>query len=201
MSDQRRKTARSEAMQCARISSDVSTSTQRRVEVLIIGCGNILCGDDAAGPVLIRRMWEIGLPPAVHCADGGTGGMDVAFQMRGVPHVVLVDACRTGSQPGTLFEVPGSEVERLPPLAGINLHAFRWDHAIAFARWLLKGDYPDKVTAFLIEGEKFGVGDPLSEAVNQSVDRLVERLFRLIGRESTCDSVALRHDASNALSS
>jgi len=144
---------------------------------LVIGCGNLLRGDDAAGPVLIRRMWDRGLPEGMHCADGGTGGMDVAFQMRGVPKVILVDACTSGSEPGTLFEVPGTEVENLPPLAGINLHAFRWDHAIAFARWLLKDDYPADVTAYLIEGQRFEVGEGLSPPVDAAVDRLVEVLL------------------------
>ena len=144
---------------------------------LVIGCGNLLRGDDAAGPVLVRRMWDRGLPDGVHGADGGTGGMDVAFQMRGVPRVILVDACTSGSEPGTLFEVPGTEVENLPPLAGINLHAFRWDHAIAFARWLLKDDYPADVTAYLIEGERFEVGAGLSPRVDAAIDRLVDVLL------------------------
>lgn len=144
---------------------------------LVIGCGNLLRGDDAAGPVFVRRMWDRGLPEGIHCTDGGTGGMDVAFQMRGVPRVILVDACTSGSEPGTLFEVPGMEVENLPPLSGINLHAFRWDHAIAFARWLLKEDYPADVTAYLIEGERFEVGEPLSPKVDAAVDRLVDVLL------------------------
>ncbi|MBM4012037.1 MAG: hydrogenase maturation protease [Planctomycetes bacterium] len=145
--------------------------------VLVIGCGNLLRGDDAAGPVLVRRMWARGLPRGVRCADGGTGGMDVAFQMRGVPRVVLVDACSSGSEPGTRFEVPGAEVEHLPPLSGINLHAFRWDHAIAFARWLLKEEYPADVTAYLVEGRRFEVGEGLSPQVDAAVDRLVDILL------------------------
>ena len=149
---------------------------------LVIGCGNLLRGDDAAGPVLIRRMWERGLPDGVLCADGGTGGMDVAFQMRGVEEVILVDACTSGSEPGAIFEVPGSEVENLPPLTGINMHSFRWDHAIAFGRWLLKDDYPDNVTAYLIEGENFEVGEGLSPAVDGAVDRLVDRLLERLGK-------------------
>ena len=45
---------------------------------LIIGCGNLLRGDDGVGPILIRRLWEIDrLPPHIRLADGGTGGMDV----------------------------------------------------------------------------------------------------------------------------
>ncbi|MGI9178110.1 MAG: hydrogenase maturation protease [Pirellulales bacterium] len=143
---------------------------------LVIGCGNLLRGDDAAGPVFVQRMRDRGLPDGVCCADAGIGGMEVAFQMRGVPKVILVDACRSGSEPGTLFEVSGRDVENLPPLAGINLHAFRWDHALAFARWLLKDDYPAAVTAYLIEGERFEVGEALSAKVDLAVDRLVDAL-------------------------
>ena len=157
---------------------DPAQPTRSDVDTLIIGCGNLLRGDDATGPVLIRRMWERGLPERVHCADGGTGGMDVAFQMRGVPHVILVDACQSGSDPGSLFKLPGEEVEELPPVEGINLHAFRWDHALAFARWLLKEDYPDQVTVYLIEGTDFCVGEKLSPAVDSAIDKLVERLFQ-----------------------
>lgn len=162
---------------------DPSVSHARPVSTLIIGCGNVLCGDDAIGPVLIRRMWERGLPVNVRCADGGTGGMDVAFQMRGVPHVILVDACQSGSEPGAVFELPGEEVEQLPPLTGINLHAFRWDHALAFGRWLLKADYPEKVTVFLIEGKQYGVGEALSPEVDLAIDQLVQRLLGMLSED------------------
>lgn len=147
------------------------------LRTLVIGCGNLLRGDDAVGPVLVRRLRERGLPPGVRCADVGTGGMDVAFQMRGAGEVILVDACRSGCEPGALFEVPGDELEHLPPLSGINLHAFRWDHAIAFGRWLLKDDYPARVTACLVEGGSFEPGAPLSPAVDRAVDALVDRLL------------------------
>jgi hydrogenase maturation protease len=147
------------------------------VRTLIIGCGNILRGDDAVGPILIRHLWEMGLPAGVHCADGGTGGMDVAFQMRGVPEVILVDACKSGSEAGSIFQVPGEELEHLPPLTGIHSHAFRWDHALAFGRWLLKEEYPKNVTVYLIEGVKFEFGDPLSEPVDRSMKKLANKLM------------------------
>lgn len=145
--------------------------------VLVIGCGNILRGDDAAGPVLVRRLSRRRLPRGVLCADGGTGGMDVAFLMRGAREVILIDACRSESEPGSLFELPGEELAELPPLSGINLHAFRWDHAIAFGRWLLKDEFPARVTAYLIEGERFEAGEPLSPAVDAAVERLADLLW------------------------
>ena len=106
-------------------------------ELLVVGCGNLLRGDDAVGPVLVRHLWEAGLPDGVRLVDGGTAGMDIAFQMRGAGRVVVVDATRTGAEPGTIYRVPGEELEDLPPLEGLHTHAFRWDHALAFGRWLL----------------------------------------------------------------
>lgn len=144
--------------------------------VLIIGCGNLLRGDDGVGPCLIRRLWEIGLPEGVQIADGGTAGMDVAFRMREMDRVIIVDASRTGAQPGALFKVPGTELENLPPLDGMNQHAFRWDHALAFGRWLLKGEYPKDITVYLIEGSDFAAGVDLSAPVAATMETLARML-------------------------
>ncbi|MDX2194179.1 MAG: hydrogenase maturation protease [Gemmatimonadales bacterium] len=143
---------------------------------LIVGCGNLLRGDDAVGPLLIRHLWELGLPDGVRCADGGTGGLDVCFQMRNVPEVLLIDACTTGAEPGTLYEVPGAAVEHLPPPSGMNLHAVRWDHALGIARWLLKDEYPAHVTAYLVEAAQLDLGAPLSAPVEAAMHRLIARL-------------------------
>ncbi len=166
------------------------------IDTLIIGCGNLLRGDDAAGPVLIRQLWELGLPDGVRCADGGTGGMDVAFQMRGVGHVILVDACVSGSEPGSLFHLPGEEVEHLPPLAGINLHAFRWDHALSFAHWLLKEEYPSHISVYLIEAKSLIVGEPLSEPVEAAVAKLARKLLSDLSHQTArkqSDELGLAH--------
>ncbi|MBA3917237.1 MAG: peptidase M52 [Gemmatimonas sp.] len=146
------------------------------VQALIVGCGNLLRGDDAVGPVLVRHLWERGVPHGVRCADGGTGGMDVAFQMRGVPHVIIVDACSSGSEPGAIFRLDGVDAET-PPLAGINLHAFRWDHALAFARWILKDDYPPRIDVWLIEAQQFAAGAPLSPRVDAAMETVIQRIL------------------------
>ncbi len=152
---------------------------------LVIGCGNLLRGDDAVGPVLVRRLLERGLPAGVEVADGGTSGMDVAFRMRGADRVVLVDACTSGGEPGSLYRLLGADVEQLPDLESLNLHSFRWDHALAFARWLLKDEYPDDVVVYLIEAGGLGFGDPLTEPVAAALDRLVDVLLQdeLVGSE------------------
>lgn len=146
-------------------------------DTVIIGCGNLLRGDDGVGPILIRRLWELGLPEGVRVVDGGTAGMDVAFKMRGADKVIIIDASRTGAEPGALYKVPGEVLEQIPPPQGMNLHAFRWDHSLAFGRWLLKDEYPRDITVYLIEGACFDPGAPLSPAVAARMEALAGSLI------------------------
>jgi hydrogenase maturation protease len=141
----------------------------------VVGCGNPLCGDDAVGPAVVARLFELGLPPGLRCVDCGTAGIDAALAMRGHDEVVVVDACRSGSEPGTLFEVAAEDLARLPPR--VDIHAFRWDHAVALARSLGDGDRPRRIVAYLVEGRSFAVGQPPSPEVARAVGRLADLLL------------------------
>lgn len=163
-------------------------------EVLVVGCGNLLRGDDGVGPVLIRHLWDRGVPQGARLVDGGTAGMDVAFQMRGAHRVVIVDASATGAAAGTVYRVPGEELGELPPLEGLHTHAFRWDHAIAFARWALSDACPTDITVFLIEAAAMEMGAELSEPVSAGMEQviaLIERDFLAPLRPQIADEVSV----------
>lgn len=149
-------------------------------DTIVVGCGNLLRGDDAAGPVLVRQLADLDLPPNVRLIDGGTAGMDVAFAMRGARRVIVVDASAIGVEPGTIHRVPGEELADLRPPEG-NLHRFRWDQALGFAQWLLKEDYPQDITVWLIEGQAFEVGEPLTAPVQAAVDRVAREIAADLG--------------------
>jgi hydrogenase maturation protease len=148
--------------------------------VLVVGCGNLLRGDDGVGPVLVRHLWERGVPDGARLVDGGTAGMDVAFQMRGARQVVIVDAYLPRDadrrRPGTIFKVPGAELAELPPLQGLHSHSFRWDHAIAFARWALGDDCPTDITVYLIEAAGVELGAELSEPVQAAMEDVIAHI-------------------------
>ncbi|MFN8195220.1 MAG: hydrogenase maturation protease [Nocardioidaceae bacterium] len=143
-------------------------------DLLVIGCGNILRGDDAVGPVLIRHLFERGVPDGVRLVDGGTSGMDVAFGMRGAARVIIVDASATGAEPGTVYRVPAEQLADLPPLDGLHSHNFRWDHALSFSSWLLGPDRPTDVEVFLVEVASTEPGAPLTPAVDAGMRRVAD---------------------------
>ncbi|WP_460810867.1 hydrogenase maturation protease [Nocardioides salsibiostraticola] len=143
-------------------------------ELLVIGCGNILRGDDAVGPILVRHLHERGIPDGVRVVDGGTSGMDVAFGMRGAERVVIVDAASTENPAGTVYRVPAEHLAELPPIDGLHTHNFRWNHAISFSSWLLGPLRPTDVTVFLVEAEQLEPGTELSTPVAQGMQQVLE---------------------------
>lgn len=96
-------------------------SDAARIPLLVLGLGNVLCGDDGAGVMAIHRLrrgWE--MPAGVRIVDGGTLGLDLLALLAVSDRVIIVDAVRADAAPGTLVDVTGDEVapavyERLSP--------------------------------------------------------------------------------------
>ncbi len=147
----------------------------------VIGCGNLNRSDDGIGVVVAQRLLALPLPPnaPVKIFDAGTNGMDILFQARGARKLVIVDASSSGSEPGAIFEVPGSELEN-KPAPSYTLHDFRWDHALYAGRRIWGDDFPTDVTVFLIEAASLGFGLDLSPPVLQAAETVTQRIAALL---------------------
>ena len=144
----------------------------------IIGCGNSNRSDDGVGVYvaqqLARGMAESARPD-VRVLDAGTNGMEVMFQARGCDELVIIDASRSGSEPGAVFEVPGEDLEaNYAPT--FSLHDFRWNHALAAGRKIFGAEFPRRVKVYLIEAKELGLGLTLSEPVRVSAHVVVGRI-------------------------
>jgi hydrogenase maturation protease len=148
----------------------------------IIGCGNSNRTDDGAGVYVAQQLQkELRAQPKqkVRVFDAGTGGIDVMFQARGSSRLIIIDASRTGSEAGAIYQVPGEELERERE-ANYSLHDFRWDDALYAGRKIFREDFPNDVTVFLIEAESLDYGLELTEKVKNSADKIFERLQTII---------------------
>ena len=138
--------------------------------IAVIGCGNANRQDDAAGLEVLNHLHE--RPELRGRADlrllnAGTDGMAVMFAARGCKMLLIVDSCRTGAEPGAVFEIPGGELES-PHRPSLNLHDFRWDHALYAGRQMYREGFPTDVVVYLIEGQNFDLGLGLSPEVDKS---------------------------------
>jgi hydrogenase maturation protease len=150
--------------------------------IAVIGCGNANRSDDGVGPEVVRALSarEVCKDGRVRLLDAGIDGMAVMFAARGCRSLILIDACRSGSRPGEVFEIPGSRLEA-PHAPAFTLHDFRWNHALYAGRRIFGECFVTDVTVLLVEADSidFGVGlsPPIADAA-LTVTRRVEAIVR-----------------------
>jgi hydrogenase maturation protease len=91
-------------------------SPDEEAEVRVLGLGNVLMGDDAAGPWVVEHLraeYEIG--PGASLTDVGTPGLDLVPFIGGARVVILVDTVKSKGEAGELRFYRRDEILRYPP--------------------------------------------------------------------------------------
>lgn len=70
--------------------------------ILIMGVGNYLMGDEGVGVQLIQAMEKMDLPSYIDLVDGGTGGFLLLNMFETYPKIILIDATMDGKEEGTI---------------------------------------------------------------------------------------------------
>ena len=86
--------------------------------VLILGCGNILIGDDGFGPAVAQRLrGNFAIPADVCVFDAGTSVREILFDTvlseKKPSKIVIVDAMDCAREPGELFML---DIDSLPKI-------------------------------------------------------------------------------------
>ncbi len=140
---------------------------------LVVGIGSPDRGDDAVGPIVARRVADLGLPDVrVIVHEDPT---DLVVSMTGANPVVVIDAVHSPqSQPGELIVLEtGEGVAPLPEDAWARTgrggtHAFGLASAVELARALKR--LPPKVVLIGIAAGGFEHGEPLTPPVAAAVE-------------------------------
>lgn len=145
---------------------------------IVIGIGNEFRHDDGAGPAVIKRLAELGLPGvSLTVTDGEPSRLIELWSEAEI--VVLVDAVRNDPvHPGKIHEMI---VDR--PVGGLggtaSSHGLGLGEAIDLAVALER--MPRRLVIFAVEGADFTVGTGLTPEVAAAVDRLVQLAAREVG--------------------
>jgi hydrogenase maturation protease len=161
--------------------SDGSATAPPRL--VVIGCGNPARSDDGAGVAVVQQLMRQPPVPGVQLIDAGTAGMDVMFRVRGAEHVVIVDACRSGSEAGAIFRMSGREA-MTPTQHRFSLHGLRWDHALYAGCQMFGEDFVDHTEVILIEAGALDFGLELSTPVQSAAQRVAQMLAPLVAENA-----------------
>jgi len=147
--------------------------------LVVIGVGNAYRGDDAAGLIAVRRLRNR-LGDCVVCREENGEGTALMEAWQEAHTVILIDATRSGTPPGTLhrFDVVAQSLPTT--LLCSSTHAFGVAEAIELARAL--GQLPARFLVYGIEGKTFAVGCELSAEAEKAVDEAIWRVQQELER-------------------
>ncbi|HSB54419.1 MAG TPA: HyaD/HybD family hydrogenase maturation endopeptidase [Gemmatimonadales bacterium] len=145
-------------------------------KTLVVGLGNPLMADDGVGLAALERLREeYDVPPTVALTDGGTWGMMLLPAIEEAEELLLLDAVRTASSPGTLREL-GREQLQLYFSHKISPHQIDLKEVLAVAD--LRGNLPPRLVVIGVEPELVDMRHSLSPCVEIRVGDMVEAAVR-----------------------
>ena len=139
--------------------------------MLIVCCGNADRGDDGAGPLVARRLGQLGVQALVTSGEAS----ELLDAWEGHDEVVVVDAVVTGAAAGTVSTWEGRPTG-LRPRAGLSSHGLGLAEALDLASALDR--LPRCLRLYGIEGARFEPGAAPSWAVLTAVERVASRIAR-----------------------
>lgn len=134
--------------------------------MLILACGNLRCGDDAAGILVGKRLLEWGFEVEEFAGDG----LELLEKFRLHRELYLIDAVVTGKVAGTVHVWDERDSPVNPGVLRCSTHKFGIPQAVHVGRRL--GRLPTQFRVYGIEGRHFVFGAQPTQGVLNGVEHL-----------------------------
>lgn len=143
--------------------------------IALIGIGNVLTGDDAVGPHVVRVVEaRFALPADVEVIDAGTPGYDLTAFLVGMDAAILVDAVRAKGAPGELRVYEKAELLTRKPVLAMSPHEPGVREALLNADFM--GVTPARVRLVGVVPARTDTGIGLSPEVRAAIPAAVEQV-------------------------
>ncbi len=151
--------------------------------VLVLGCGNILFGDDGFGPEVIAYLeGHYKIPEDAFVMNAGTSVREIIFPIlldeKRPEHIIIVDAIDAGRAPGEIFEI---SVDDIPEnkIDDFSLHQLPTSNLLKELQNFCKIDVD--IIAAQVESIPPMVKPGLSESLLNSIPKACEMVIKKIG--------------------
>jgi len=152
-------------------------------DILIVGVGNILLGDEGVGIHVIRELANQDLPDNVEILDMGVAPFSLLPYIPGRKKVIIIDAVKAGGKVGSVYKFPADEIERRKDKF-FSLHQIGIGDILAF---LKPEEIPEEVVVIGIEPGEIKWGMELSPCIKDKIPQLIELILKEIPpRENQC---------------
>jgi len=150
--------------------------------VVVYGCGNVLKGDDGAGPAVIELLQKETLPDKVGLLDIGTSIKQVLFDMRVMDpkpeRIIIVDATtQEGKKHGEFWEI---DVDELVPKK-VKDYSFHLFPSLNLLK-MIRDDTDVEIKIVVVQAEYVPdeIDDTISPEVKAALPGMAARVKELV---------------------
>lgn len=141
--------------------------------VVVLGVGNVLMGDDALGPAIVKHLEaNYDFPEGVSVYDAGTPGLDLTPYIADARAVIFVDTVEAKGQAGELRQYRREAILKYAPLPRLNPHEPGLKEALLTLEF--SGGGPGEVLLVGVIPQSVEPGVGLSPAVAAAVPAVIE---------------------------
>ena len=143
---------------------------------LIIGCGNILLGDEGIGVHFIQNLEKGELPAGIQLLDGGTGGIELISYIKEADKVIIVDSIQAQGESGAIYKFKPCDYEQEnSPFGSASLHEISLKDVFATMKQL---KIKKNITIFAIEPESIELKMELSKKIKALLPKLTDLVLK-----------------------
>ena len=149
-----------------------------KARVVVLGCGNILFGDDGLGPEAVDYLIEnYQLPPDVFALNCGLSVRDLLFTITiseiRPERIIIVDAMDVGKTPGEVFEVDVAEIPAIK-IDDFSMHQLPTSNLLKELKNICGVDV--KIISAQVQHIPEEVSPGLSKVIQDSIPSICEKI-------------------------
>jgi len=145
--------------------------------ILVVGIGNYLMGDDGLGIHVIKKLQDEKLPDNVELVDGGTKGLNLMNYFENKQLAIIIDAINIEKKPGELIIIDGENVNRF---FKIKYSVHEIGIVDLFDSLMLLDMLPEKIFLIGLQPCKIALQTELSEPLEKNLHLVINKVKEII---------------------
>jgi hydrogenase maturation protease len=144
------------------------TAKKSHKDIMVVGIGNRLLGDEGIGLYIIDNLSQIPMPSNVNFIDCGCDLLGLMSYLNKPQKIIIIDAIRGGGKPGEIYKFNYSKLTTMKDETQSG-HQMR----TIFVLGLLRSVYPvladSEITLIGVEPKTLELGNNLSQEVKERI--------------------------------
>ena len=151
------------------------------MKTLVLGIGNLLRSDDGVGLHVIGKLSGEILAPGVDVKEAASG-LDILDAIKGYDRLILVDAIKSGGEPGSICKLSEEEFQTAPTVHSFSTHLnMDFFSVLELGGKLFPGEIPGDITVVAVEADDvITISDKCTPRVERAIPKAVEMIKGLL---------------------